>query len=334
MQTTTKKKRKRLSHVLEDLTMMQMAAAQHQMDFFHDNNNTKENIEINKANANDKTKPFDVQNLFPLAHLQNVMFQSTSSLLADQFQTRTFNTGYAGKVRSFSDSDIPQHAKDQDAPLDLSMKGSSQGEVYNPFFSSPFPMGLFHGQGNFTVPIVQGDVASSTTIESVASRYNLDVCPVVEEMPPGSDVAFVCPVCGQMFSLQHRLTKHMASKHKTRHADDLESSSASKSYACNVCHRRFARSDMLTRHMRLHTGQKPYNCKTCGQVFSRSDHLSTHRRTHTGEKPYKCPQCAYAACRRDMITRHLKTHSTRGSVRNSLLDSYEEDTFNNVNSSH
>lgn len=162
-----------------------------------------------------------------------------------------------------------------------------------------------HNGATVEVPVVKGDVASPTTKESVAWRYNLDVSPVVEEMPPGSDVAYVCPVCGQMFSLHDRLAKHMASRHKSRNT----STDISKAYACEVCNRSFARSDMLTRHMRLHTGVKPYTCKVCGQVFSRSDHLSTHQRTHTGEKPYKCPQCPYAACRRDMITRHMRTHA-------------------------
>lgn len=160
--------------------------------------------------------------------------------------------------------------------------------------------------GSVGVPMIKGDVASPTTKESVASRYNMDVFPVVEEMPPGSDVAYVCPVCGQMFSLHDRLAKHMASRHKSKTAS---SNDITKAYVCDVCQRSFARSDMLTRHMRLHTGVKPYTCKVCGQVFSRSDHLSTHQRTHTGEKPYKCPQCPYAACRRDMITRHMRTHS-------------------------
>lgn len=170
-------------------------------------------------------------------------------------------------------------------------------------FSRSSPLNSLGGLGQ--VPVVKGDVASPTTKESVAWRYNLDVSPVVEEMPPGSDVAYVCPVCGQMFSLHDRLAKHMASRHKSK----TSSSDITKSYVCEVCDRSFARSDMLTRHMRLHTGIKPYTCKVCGQVFSRSDHLSTHQRTHTGEKPYKCPQCPYAACRRDMITRHMRTHA-------------------------
>lgn len=212
-----------------------------------------------------------------------------------------------------------EHSSPQDSPLDLSMKGSrervgsstSSDSMAAPALEPPpalqlLPPGFLPSRGAVSVPVVKGDVASPTTKESVAERYNLDVSPVVEEMPPGLDMAYVCPVCGQMFSLHDRLAKHMASRHKSRqHSND----SAAKTYLCEVCKRSFARSDMLTRHMRLHTGVKPYTCRVCGQVFSRSDHLSTHQRTHTGEKPYKCPQCPYAACRRDMITRHMRTHT-------------------------
>jgi early growth response protein 1 len=198
----------------------------------------------------------------------------------------------------------------QDSPLDLSVKGSkTDSPSFDGLVPPPLPLfssGFMPSRGAVSVPVVKGDVASPTTKESVASRYNLEVSPVVEEMPPGSDVAYVCPVCGQMFSLHDRLAKHMASRHKSR---QNSGEPTAKAYLCDVCKRSFARSDMLTRHMRLHTGVKPYTCRVCGQVFSRSDHLSTHQRTHTGEKPYKCPQCPYAACRRDMITRHMRTHA-------------------------
>lgn len=204
-------------------------------------------------------------------------------------------------------------ASPQEFPLDLSVKGcrdrkstSASMEYILPPPLHLLPPGFLAPKGAVSVPVVKGDVASPTTKESVASRYNLEVSPVVEEMPPGSDVAYVCPVCGQMFSLHDRLAKHMASRHKSR---QTSGDAATKAYLCEVCKRSFARSDMLTRHMRLHTGVKPYTCRVCGQVFSRSDHLSTHQRTHTGEKPYKCPQCPYAACRRDMITRHMRTHA-------------------------
>lgn len=202
---------------------------------------------------------------------------------------------------SKNSSSESENTSPQESPLDLSMKNTS---INRPATLQLHPSGVVT-RGSVSVPVVRGDVASPTTKETVAFRYNLEVSPVVEEMPLGADVAYVCPVCGQMFSLHDRLAKHMASRHKKQGPRDA----SAKAYCCDVCNRSFARSDMLTRHMRLHTGVKPYTCRVCGQVFSRSDHLSTHQRTHTGEKPYKCPQCVYAACRRDMITRHLRTHA-------------------------
>lgn len=138
-----------------------------------------------------------------------------------------------------------------------------------------------------------------------------------------SDVAYQCPVCGQVFPSNDSLAKHMAKHLPT---ETVRSADNNKIHYCKVCDRSFSRSDMLTRHMRLHTGLKPYECLDCGQVFSRSDHLNTHKRTHTGEKPYKCPQCPYAACRRDMITRHMRTHAKRTSKRDRFLSVPDEST--------
>lgn len=134
----------------------------------------------------------------------------------------------------------------------------------------------------------------ASAIRGTASmeRYSLDrldvttattATSVVEASASGSnsDMAFICPICGQMFSMSDRLAKHMASRHKSRSTDstsgcsmdetisgssptgstNLQPSSSnsannSKSYTCDVCKRSFARSDMLTRHIRLHTGLK------------------------------------------------------------------------------
>lgn len=211
----------------------------------------------------------------------------------------------------------------QDSPLDLSVKSNTPASSDSTSSSnSCFPLSPLardcESQGSPRGSSGGSPFDIRTTqipkVESGLVPTPRNVSPVVEVVSPGSsDVAYVCPICGQMFSLHDRLAKHMASRHRSRQPADTttssSSSSSSKSYACDVCKRSFARSDMLTRHMRLHTGIKPYTCRVCGQVFSRSDHLSTHQRTHTGEKPYKCPQCPYAACRRDMITRHMRTHA-------------------------
>ena len=211
----------------------------------------------------------------------------------------------------------------QESPLDLSVRSSisSTSGLKNPLAASmdsiqssnvAAPGGALNvrsqpylaGKGRSRSSTGRGSSGDGRGNDRYPDRLSLDRLDVVEAAGGGgattnTDVAYVCPICGQMFALHDRLAKHMASRHKSRSTD----SGTSKAYLCDVCRRSFARSDMLTRHMRLHTGIKPYTCKVCGQVFSRSDHLSTHQRTHTGEKPYRCPSCPYAACRRDMITR-------------------------------
>eukprot|EP00092_Neocalanus_flemingeri_P022163 GFUD01024041.1.p1 GENE.GFUD01024041.1~~GFUD01024041.1.p1 ORF type:complete len:514 (-),score=90.53 GFUD01024041.1:499-2040(-) len=196
-----------------------------------------------------------------------------------------------------------------DGPLDLSTrqtdsisivsKDSLAQSLKEHLYSQQFPFPPFPPMLMQTPPLQPRSVDGSPS-----SKIKQESTAVVETSSSNKDLTYVCPICGQMFSLHDRLAKHMASRHKSKATD-----SSSKAYFCDVCKRSFARSDMLTRHMRLHTGIKPYTCRVCGQVFSRSDHLSTHQRTHTGEKPYKCPSCPYSACRRDMITRHMRTHS-------------------------
>ncbi|TRY64061.1 hypothetical protein TCAL_10972 [Tigriopus californicus] len=202
----------------------------------------------------------------------------------------------------------------QESPLDLSVRNSILGPLTPTRRSALMSGGSVdniqnaRGRGKSLTRGSRGLLRGTVSAERYPDRFSLDrldISPVVEAVSGASnDVAYVCPICGQMFSLHDRLAKHMASRHKSRSTD-----SGTKAYGCDVCKRSFARSDMLTRHMRLHTGVKPYTCRVCGQVFSRSDHLSTHQRTHTGEKPYRCPSCPYAACRRDMITRHMRTHA-------------------------
>lgn len=202
----------------------------------------------------------------------------------------------------------------QESPLDLSVR-SSVSSTTGIAIRSTLAASMDNIQAKPPLLAGKGRSRSSTSRgerERYPDRFSLDRldvepaagAPSSASAATSADVAYVCPICGQMFSLHDRLAKHMASRHKSRSTD-----SGSKAYLCDVCRRSFARSDMLTRHMRLHTGIKPYTCRVCGQVFSRSDHLSTHQRTHTGEKPYRCPSCPYAACRRDMITRHMRTHA-------------------------
>lgn len=148
---------------------------------------------------------------------------------------------------------VPNH-QPQDAPLDLSMKsfnrrqssGSSSGspsltkqlliqQHEQKFANVMHPLGI-------QVP-KDCSISIQTTPRSSPHQLpqyyqDLKVSPIVEEVAPGSNhVAYVCPICGQMFSLNDRLAKHIASRHKTK----SPASETTKSYVCEVCDRSFAR---------------------------------------------------------------------------------------------
>lgn len=260
---------------------------------------------------------------------QYIKSQLLSKMYLQQYMTNNLTKPYAlpqdRAECTKTDPHHSQHSKSQskviskdnsshqvflDGPLDLSTrqtdtlaivtKDSLAQSIKERLYCQQFPFPPFPPM-LMQNPSLQARSHDETPSSKIKQEQHT---PVVETSSTKKDPAYVCPICGQMFSLHDRLAKHMASRHKSKASD-----ASSKAYFCDVCKRSFARSDMLTRHMRLHTGIKPYTCRVCGQVFSRSDHLSTHQRTHTGEKPYKCPSCPYSACRRDMITRHMRTHS-------------------------
>lgn len=151
----------------------------------------------------------------------------------------------------------------QDVPLDLSMKSfnrrqSSSSSAGSPSLTKQLLMqqteqklnAVLHPLG-IQVP-KDCSISIQTTPGSASSSPNqlpqyyqdLKVSPIVEEVAPGSNnVAYVCPICGQMFSLNDRLAKHIASRHKTK----SPASETTKSYVCEVCDRSFARWDFWLR---------------------------------------------------------------------------------------
>lgn len=151
--------------------------------------------------------------------------------------------------------------QDQIAPLDLSMKSfkrrqSSSSSSGSPSLTKQLLMqqteqklnAVLHPLG-IQVPkdcsiSIQTTPGSNSSSPHLPQYYqDMKVSPIVEEVAPGSNhVAYVCPICGQMFSLNDRLAKHIASRHKTK----SPASETTKSYVCEVCDRSFARWDLLT----------------------------------------------------------------------------------------
>nr|CAG4635796.1 EOG090X0G73 [Artemia franciscana] len=212
-----------------------------------------------------------------------------------------------GQVFRFDSTDKERLLSSAISEETLSVKGDygDDDNVFSP--SVPLEKSPISSFGTADSPLVLPSNCNCPKCQQKLADLSISPSQANLVLPRIEEPCFVCQSCGQMFNLQDRLAKHIASRHKSK-PRTFDTANTSKAYSCEICQRTFARSDMLTRHMRLHTGLKPYTCKTCGQVFSRSDHLSTHQRTHTGEKPYRCPSCPYAACRRDMITRHMRTH--------------------------
>lgn len=144
----------------------------------------------------------------------------------------------------------------QDAPLDLSMKTVRRRQSSSSAGSPSLTKQLLMQQTEHKINAVlhplgiqvpkDCSISLQTTLNSASSSphqlpqyyQDLKISPIVEEVAPGSNhVAYVCPICGQMFSLNDRLAKHIASRHKTK----SPASESTKSYVCEVCDRSFAR---------------------------------------------------------------------------------------------
>lgn len=157
---------------------------------------------------------------------------------------------------------------EQEFPLDLSMKStkkinrrkqSSNSNSSSPNLTKQLLMAqaeqklnaVLHPLGIQVPRDCSISIQTTPTSDSSSPHHNnhyhhqlpqyyqdMKVSPIVEEVAPGSNnVAYVCPICLQSFSLNDRLAKHIASRHKTR----SPATESTKSYICEVCDRSFAR---------------------------------------------------------------------------------------------
>jgi hypothetical protein len=166
--------------------------------------------------------------------------------------------GHQTHPQFYQNGFFPNHppVQPQDVPLDLSMKSFNRRQSSSSSGSPSLTKQLLMQQTEQKLNAVlhplgiqvprDCSISLQTTPSSTSSSphqlpqyyHDMKVSPIVEEVAPGSNhVAYVCPVCGQMFSLNDRLAKHIASRHKTK----SPASESTKSYVCEVCDRSFAR---------------------------------------------------------------------------------------------
>lgn len=140
----------------------------------------------------------------------------------------------------------------------------------------------------------------------------------------GSDMKFICPVCGKSYLDKDSLSRHYETHshfpcnvcgktystksnlhtHMKKHSDD-------KTYSCNTCDKTFTSPSVLKTHLRTHTGEKPFICPTCGVAFAKNIHLKRHLSIHTGIKPHECKVCNKRFSRSDHLKRHVQSIHTQ-----------------------
>ncbi|XP_068236538.1 zinc finger protein 665-like [Palaemon carinicauda] len=110
---------------------------------------------------------------------------------------------------------------------------------------------------------------------------------------------FTCDKCGQSFSTESYLQKHILSH------------SGVRPYTCVDCGKTFLSASHRNQHRRMrHSPVKLYQCSFCGKRFKTKDLMTYHENNHRGEKPFKCEICGYATAYKNTYYAHRKKHLT------------------------
>ena len=77
---------------------------------------------------------------------------------------------------------------------------------------------------------------------------------------------FKCPNCGETFTRQQSLTRHVATVHDK-----------TAKQVCSICEAEFVNQDSLRRHLNdVHAANRAYKCDNCPLTFARKDTRDKH----------------------------------------------------------
>jgi KRAB domain-containing zinc finger protein len=97
---------------------------------------------------------------------------------------------------------------------------------------------------------------------------------------------FACPLCGQRFTNEEKMNRHVATKH--------DPNGEERTFACDECDLKFKSSNHLRSHKAIHASndEKPFTCEICSKRFSFRFVLNSHiKQAHNKSERFACPFC-------------------------------------------